>query len=118
MARQLSGFRDKLYWRQVRSADVWHCFKKACGGGYVSLCDRAEIPKSGGQECRRPRPVLRCGICDGKEMDRRGWDSSGPTLYPRSERGSVKVCKGKKGTSVTFRGQAARDLFRAMGGDL
>jgi hypothetical protein len=76
-----TGFADKLFWRQVGLK--WHCFKrlsrqkgeKPCWG---SLCCRHELSRSGGQECRRPPAHLRCGLCDGAEMERRGWDESGP----------------------------------------
>lgn len=86
-----SGLADKLYWRPVAGLlrESFHCFKRLEGSGggrrvrCVSLCGRHEIQRSGGQACRRPEVVLRCGICDGKEMDRRGWDESGPTLEPR-----------------------------------
>lgn len=70
-----SGLRDKLYWRRVVTA--WHCFKKLQGGGFISLCYRHTIGKSGGQDIRRPSPLLRCGQCDGAEMRRRGWEESG-----------------------------------------
>lgn len=79
MADQLSGFQDKLYWRQSSPGKRWHCFKKAEGGGYVSLCDEVEIKRSGGQAITRPDPWARCPICDGLEVKRRGWEESGPT---------------------------------------
>lgn len=86
MAYQLSGLRDKLYWRPAGQwcADIFHCFKKLEGptrGGknvFVSLCGRYERVGSGGQACARPPAIRRCPICDGKEMDRRGWEYSGP----------------------------------------
>lgn len=87
MPGELSGLRDKLYWRQV--GDAFHCFKKMAeskGGKAarcISLCKRFMIQRSGGQACARPEPVLRCGRCDGLEANRRGWDESGPTLVPR-----------------------------------
>lgn len=71
----LSGLRDKLYWRPV--AGRWHCFKKA-DEGFMALCGAAALDQSGGQSIARPPAVMRCGICDGKEMDRRGWEESGP----------------------------------------
>lgn len=72
-----SGWQDKLYWRR---AGKYHCFKKVSNPhGYQSLCGQEEIKKSGGQGIRRPPSVLRCGLCDGKEMDRRGWVESGET---------------------------------------
>lgn len=89
--RCLSGFRDKLYWRRVSEFDAsdrlharanWHCFKKTkVGSGrskLVSLCQRHEIERSGGQAITRPIAVLRCALCDAFEMKRRGWDESGP----------------------------------------
>lgn len=76
MTRKLAGLRDKLYWREVHGR--WHCFKKAGHPLYVSLCGRHERTRSGGQAISRPRPELRCGLCDGREMDRRGWTESGP----------------------------------------
>lgn len=79
----LSGLRDKLYWRSAvsRRDEVtvrFHCFKKHEQGGYISLCGYEWRRNSGGQGCRRPRAELRCGICDGAEMKRRGWSESGP----------------------------------------
>lgn len=85
--RQLAGLRDKLYWRNV--GGDFHCFKRVEGGRggtaarCISLCRREEISRSGGQASRRPEAILRCAICDGEEMKRRGWDESGPTLEPQ-----------------------------------
>jgi len=81
MGHELSGLRDKLYWRRVDDGP-WHCFKGLDIGGFGSLCGKHEIAKSGGQDSRRPEPIFRCGRCDGAEMNRRGWDESGPTLAP------------------------------------
>lgn len=78
MKRQGIGLTDKLYWRPSLNGR-FHCFKKMKGGGFVSLCGRLERKRSGGQQCRRPIPLRRCGACDGHEMKRRGWDESGPT---------------------------------------
>lgn len=79
------GLTDKLYWRTVGS-DTWHCFKRLHGCGrnlrFVSLCGKWERKSSGGQECRRPRPEVRCGWCDGAEITRRGWEESGPESGP------------------------------------
>jgi hypothetical protein len=83
-----SGFKDKLYWRVVANG-IFHCFKRLAGAGggravrCISLCQAYEIPRTGGQESRRPEPILRCGRCDGLEANRRGWNESGPTLEPR-----------------------------------
>jgi hypothetical protein len=75
------GLTDKLYWRKARGE--WHCFKKlAQVRGYVSLCQRREIALVLGQQIARPEAHLRCGLCDGLEMARRGWDGSGP-VSPR-----------------------------------
>jgi hypothetical protein len=75
-----SGLADKLYWRRVFPAShQFHCFKKAQGGGYVSLCaNRYTLTYSGGQSIRRPDARLRCAQCDIEEMKRRGWSESGP----------------------------------------
>ena len=67
-----SGLRDKLYWRRTERGP-FHCFKKMSGGTYISLCLRAEIPRSGGQAINRPIPALRCALCDTREARRRGW---------------------------------------------
>lgn len=89
---QLSGLKDKLYWREVGAMN-FHCFKRVEGsrGGTTahcrSLCGRHEIKRSGGQASRRPESILRCGYCDGAEMQRRGWEESGPTLEPRLPKG-------------------------------
>lgn len=84
MSRQGQGLRDKLYWRYFYA--LYHCLKKTeaeAGHEFRSLCGNVLLPagKLGGQDCRRPEPRLRCGVCDGKEMDRRGWKESGPTLW-------------------------------------
>lgn len=85
--RSTSGLEDKLYWRFVEADGRWHCFKRTDerrGGQIVliSLCQRFERVRSGGQSSRRPEPGFRCGFCDGREATRRGWDGSGPTLEP------------------------------------
>jgi hypothetical protein len=74
---------DHLYWRKARGQ--WHCFKKiAQVRGYVSLCQRLEIAMVRGREISRPEAALRCGMCDGLEMERRGWVGSGPVSLRRS----------------------------------
>lgn len=85
---ELSGLRDKLYWRQVSSSNLlagglWHCFKKTEEDGFVSLCGRYSRDLSGGQSIDRPEPHQRCSRCDVEEMNRRGWDESGPTRRAR-----------------------------------
>lgn len=65
------GLVDKLYWRWVENEGQAHCFKKIAAGGYESLCGRWWIPQSNGQRCSHPCPELRCGRCDGLEMQRR-----------------------------------------------
>jgi hypothetical protein len=78
------GITDKLYWRKGRGQ--WHCFKKlAQARGYVSLCERQEIALVLGQQISRPEADLRCGVCDGLEMELRGWRGSGP-VSPRRAR--------------------------------
>jgi len=86
---ELSGLRDKLYWRQ-RPGGMYHCLKKTEGGShanlFVSLCGNYVRKRSGGQEIRRPPAFMRCGRCDVLEMKRRGWEESGPVTYdPRNE---------------------------------
>jgi hypothetical protein len=77
------GLTDNLFWRKARKQ--WHCFKKiAQVRGYVSLCQRLEIAMVRGREISRPEAVLRCGVCDGLEMERRGWVGSGPVSLRRS----------------------------------
>jgi hypothetical protein len=74
---------DHLYWRKARKQ--WHCFKKiAQVRGYVSLCQRQEIAVVRGRAISRPEATLRCGVCDGLEMERRGWEGSGPVSLRRS----------------------------------
>jgi hypothetical protein len=74
---------DHLYWRKARGQ--WHCFKKIAGvRGYVSLCQRQEIAMVRGREISRPEAALRCGVCDGLEMELRGWEGSGPVSLRRS----------------------------------
>ena len=77
MSRQGQGLADKLYWRPLRG--IWCCFRKVRNRGYyVSLCGWRKRKRSGGQAARRPEAVLRCGRCDGLEIQRRGWEESGP----------------------------------------
>ena len=74
---------DKLYWRKARGE--WHCFEKlAQVRGYISLCQRREITFVHGQQIARPEADLRCNVCDGLEMARRGWDGSGPASPRRA----------------------------------
>ena len=65
----------KTKWRWL--GGTAHCFVRE-GKLYESLCGRHTLPKAYGGTCRRPPPMYRCGICDGKEMDLLGWDESGP----------------------------------------
>lgn len=75
----MSNLAIKHYWRESHPGHR-HCFvKNRDQGGYVSLCGRERIAKSGGQSCRRPPPMLRCGVCDIEEMRVFGWEASGPT---------------------------------------
>lgn len=122
MSRQGQGFSDKLYWR-CKLGGVYHCLKRTSSVSpgnrkheFRSLCDKFAVPKGrlGGQGCRRPVPILRCGICDGKEMKRRGWKESGPTLHPKPRTSSITVRKTKHGMSATFTGKAANDLFKTL----
>jgi hypothetical protein len=77
------GLTDKLYW--CKSRDEWHCFRKLPQvRGYVSLCQRREIALVQGQQIARPEARLRCGLCDGVEMARRGWEGSGPASPRRA----------------------------------
>lgn len=73
----LSGLMDKLFWRPVRGGR-WHCLKSVQGGGYQSLCGGVTRARSGGQAICRPPSILRCALCDGAEMKRRGWEEGGP----------------------------------------
>jgi hypothetical protein len=77
------GLIEKLYWRNARGE--WHCFTKLPQvRGYVSLCQRREIGFVRGQQIARPEAPLRCDVCDGLEMARRGWDGSGPASPRRA----------------------------------
>jgi hypothetical protein len=77
------GLTDKLFSRKARCG--WHCFKRLDQArGYVSLCQRREIAIVRGQKISRPEARLRCGLCDGLEITRRGWDGSGPASPPRA----------------------------------
>jgi hypothetical protein len=81
------GLTDKLYWRKARGE--WHCFKRLDQArGYVSLCQRQEIAMVRGQLISRPEARLRCGLCDGLEMERRGWEGSGPVSPRRAGSGT------------------------------
>lgn len=104
MGNPSKGFIDKLYWRQAGTG--WHCFEKLakpirdkpdkycgyCSGRgdcvrcrerkarvvrYGSLCGVWQMERSGGQDCRRPYPLMRCARCDNLEMQMRGWDEPG-----------------------------------------
>ena len=74
-----TGFTDKLFWRFGNG--VAHCFKheaEARPRSWISLCQRRRIFRSGGQKVARPDAMMRCSLCDIREMARRGWDESGP----------------------------------------
>jgi hypothetical protein len=74
------GLTEKLCWRRARGE--WHCFRKlAQVRRFISLCQRREIALVLGQQIARPEAHLRCGLCDGLEMARRG-GKAGP-VSPR-----------------------------------
>jgi hypothetical protein len=74
---------------QRKARGKWHCFKKlAQVREYVSLCEHQEIAMVRGQQISRPEARLRCGLCDGLEMVRRGWDGSGPVSPRRAGSGT------------------------------
>ena len=85
LSGSLSGLRDKLYWRPRR--DTWHCYRKETkseGAYFRTLCTfglpiNSHIVSKGpgGQKTARPPALLRCAVCDGLEMERRGWSESG-----------------------------------------
>ena len=90
-----SGFADKLYWRPSGGSGlgIWHCYKRLAREDhfglfgkimkYTSLCGQHFLPRSGGQQIKRPIAMLRCARCDIAECERRGWDESGPeTISP------------------------------------
>jgi hypothetical protein len=75
-----AGLADKLYWRQTARGARWHCFKRLGGArsAWVPLCGASlTLSRSGGQASCRPPSLLRCPICDGREMARRGWEEGG-----------------------------------------
>jgi hypothetical protein len=83
--REHIGFIDKLYWRPVGEAFVFHCFSKTKGNHqgdrtleFTSLCGHRHRTSSGGQACARPPTELRCGRCDVAEINRREADESMP----------------------------------------
>jgi hypothetical protein len=81
------GLTDNLYWRRARGE--WHCFKKlAQVRGFISLCERQEITSVRGQKISRPQAALRCEVCDGLEMEQRGWAFSGPVSPRRAGSGT------------------------------
>lgn len=69
----LTWLRDKLYWR---SENGWHCYQRVAAGRYQALCGRFEVKRIGNQKLNRPAALLRCGRCDGLEMERRGLEES------------------------------------------
>lgn len=85
----LKGLTDKLYWR--RSGASYCCFKKADGGGYVSLCQKSDRHRSGGQACARPPAYMRCAQCDIREMKRRGVEESMPHSPDWAEYGKIRT---------------------------
>jgi hypothetical protein len=79
---QGAGLRDPIYWRPFGRFHAFVRVKGEPGVKYASLCGRVAYgprERIGGQATRRPSPELRCGLCDGLEMERRGWAESGPT---------------------------------------
>lgn len=80
----IKGFKDKLYWRTI-SGNVYHCYAwmgrdaEFKWDQWGALCGRLIIThKIGGQKIERPRPELRCGMCDVLEAERRGWEQPAP----------------------------------------
>lgn len=75
------GLTDKLYWRPGDDGR-FHCFKRLSessrrpGEKFISLCHRQTKPVAGGGRLARPPVGMRCGMCDGLEMKRRGKDES------------------------------------------
>lgn len=67
-------YKPKWRWIHGRS----HCFVKGENAPYESLCGQHTLDKAYGGACRRPPPYMRCGRCDGLEMDMLGWEESGP----------------------------------------
>lgn len=85
MSYELSGLKDKLYWRPTGRSATIHCFRRRLPGEvhpweFVSLCGEQGLNRVGGQASMRPRAVLRCARCDCLEIERRGWAESGPAL--------------------------------------
>ena len=82
----MTAFAYKIYWRPI--GQVWHAFWKyngPAGRRWYSLCTdshgpRWNLSRSGGQSVARPPPLLRCPLCDGREMDIRHFDQSLPEL--------------------------------------
>ena len=70
------GLTWKPKWRQVDAGGEFHCFMKDGHGGYVSLCGRYEVKRTGGQQCHRPHALRRCARCDLGEMQVYGRDES------------------------------------------
>lgn len=65
--------KDKLYWR---SEHGWHCYRRVSTGRYQALCGRFEIKRIGNQKLNRPKVLMRCGLCDSREITRRGLEES------------------------------------------
>lgn len=78
------GLKDKLYWRRVNGL-IYCCFTGKTGVGYLSLCTRWRLERSGGQAIDRPPVSSRCTTCDRLECRRRGKDESLP-VRPRQTR--------------------------------
>lgn len=57
------------WWRpQERVPGTWHCYTRAAGGAFVSLCGFRRRWWLRGAALARPPPLLRCGRCDGREI--------------------------------------------------
>ena len=77
MSKQGSGFKVKLYWRGPDRDGRYHCVERA-GKRFESLCGRFSVGQVYCQSILRPAVIERCGDCDGREMEIRGWTESGP----------------------------------------
>src|SRR5688572_1502952 len=85
--KAMTWLQTKTYWRKLSKLERFHCFRVSRHEDskkplWVSLCGDYELTRLGGQHCRRPEPVLRCGLCDAREISLFKKNESLPTTEP------------------------------------
>jgi|HubBroStandDraft_6_1064221.scaffolds.fasta_scaffold293621_3 hypothetical protein len=83
------GHARGVHWQTVLTQNQGRValLQEASPGTWIYLtCELREIALVHGQQIGRPEARLRCSVCDGLEMARRGWGGSGPVSPRRAGR--------------------------------